>query len=205
MDAVIEHLLLRPGRIARDRAPWRLVALCALGYLLAIAAWSAPGPAPDEQPQPEYGIKAAFLYKFLSYVEWRPGTFEGVASPIVIGVMSADDIADALRTLTAGRKAGDRPIEIRRLQPTESLADVHVLFVGRPDASRMPRIAPAARTKGILLVTDFDGALDRGSAINLLVVQNRVRFEVSLEAAEKSGLKLSSRMLAVALSVRPPT
>jgi len=205
MDAVIEHLLLRPGRIARDRAPWRLVALCALGYLLAIAAWSAPGPAPDEAPQPEYGIKAAFLYKFLSYVEWRPGTFEQVASPIVIGVMSADDIADALRTLTAGRKAGDRPIEIRRLQLTDSLDDVHVLFVGRADASRMARVAPAARTKGILLVTDFEGALDHGSTINLLVVQNRVRFEVSLEAAEKSGLKLSSRMLGVALSVRPPT
>jgi hypothetical protein len=55
----------------------------------------------------------------------------------------------------------------------------------------------------VLLVTDFDGALDHGSVINLVIVENRMRFEVSLEAAERSALKLSSRMLAVALWVRP--
>ena len=203
MDAVIENWVLRPGRIARTRVPWRLVSLGMLGYLLVIAAWSAPGPAADDAPQPEHGIKAAFLYKFLSYVEWRPGTFAQPASPIVIGVIGANDIADSLRGITAGRTAGDRPIEVRRLRAGDALDDVHMLFVGRAEASRVAQIASAARLRGVLLVTDFEGALDEGSAINLLVLQNRVRFEVSLDAAEKAGLKLSSRMLAVASSVRP--
>jgi hypothetical protein len=55
----------------------------------------------------------------------------------------------------------------------------------------------------VLLVSDVDGGLEEGSVINLVVVDNRVRFEVSLEAAERSQLKLSSRMLAVAMWVRP--
>lgn len=85
----------------------------------------------------------------------------------------------------------------------DPLDDVHMLFVGRAESSRLAQIVSAARQRGVLLVTDFEGALDEGSAINLLLLQNRVRFEVSLDAAEKSGLKLSSRLLAVATSVRP--
>jgi hypothetical protein len=203
MDAVIVHWVLRPGRIAWTRMPWRLMSAALLGYLLVIAAWSAPSATSDDAPQPEYGIKAAFLYKFLSYVEWRAGTFAQPTSAIVIGVVGASDIADSLRTITTGRTAGDRPVEVRRLRAGDALDDVHMLFVGRAEASRVAQLAPVARARGMLLVTDFEGGLDEGSAINLLVLQNRVRFEVSLDAAEKSGLKLSSRMLAVASSVRP--
>jgi hypothetical protein len=94
-------------------------------------------------------------------------------------------------------------VEVRRLRASDAPDDVHMLFVGRAESSRVAQLAQVARQRGILLVTDFEGALDEGSAINLLVLQNRVRFEVSLDAADKSGLKLSSRMLGVALSVRP--
>jgi hypothetical protein len=38
--------------------------------------------------------------------------------------------------------------------------------------------------------------------INFLVVKKRVQFEISVEAAEKTGLVLSSRLLAVALRVK---
>jgi len=50
-------------------------------------------------------------------------------------------------------------------------------------------------------VTEVDGALSQGSVINFTLVDRRVRFEISLEAAEKHNLKLSSRLLAVAQQV----
>jgi hypothetical protein len=52
------------------------------------------------------------------------------------------------------------------------------------------------------VITESDDGLDQGSVINLVVVDGRVRFEVALDAAERAGLKLSSRMLAVAHLVR---
>jgi len=54
-------------------------------------------------------------------------------------------------------------------------------------------------------VTESDGALTQGSMINFVLVDRRVRFEVALDSAEKSGLKLSSRLLAVARQVRTGT
>ena len=128
MDALIGHWLLRPRRAARERLRWRAVALCVIGYWLVLVAWSAPGPAPEDAPQPEFGIKAAFLYKFLSYVEWRAGMFRDASAPIVIGVIGANDVAESLRTLKAGRAVGDRPIEVRRLRMASSL------LAGRPNS-----------------------------------------------------------------------
>ena len=201
MDALIG------GRAPRDvcagrRTPWRALVVCLFGYLLGFCAWSAPGDVAEEA-QPAYGVKAAFLYKFLSYIEWRPGTFAEPKSPIVVGVIGADDIADSLRALATDRPVGNRPVDVRRLRGGDALDGVHVLFVGADEAARVARLASRARERGVLLVTDFEGALDEGSAINLVVIERRVRFEVSLDAAEKSGLKLSSRLLGVASSVRP--
>lgn len=181
-----------------------LLALGCVSYLLVLAAWSAPAQLSDEAPpQPEHSIKAAFLYRFLSYVEWRPRTFAQRTSPVVIGVLGADDIAAALQDIVRGRTAAERPIAVRRVTAGDPLDGVHMLFVGRANSARVARLAAAAQRRGMLLVTDYEGALEDGSAINLVVIENRVRFEVSLDATEKAGLKLSSRMLAVALWVRP--
>jgi len=196
--------LARTGR-AGGRALARLLLAGCCAHLLALAAWSAPGaPGSDDPPaRQEEDVKAAFLYKFPAYVEWRPGTFEQPSSPIVIGVTGDDAVAEALRALVAGRKAGERPVQIRQLAPGAFPVGMQLLFVGRAASSHVPRLAPMAASQGVLLVTDYEGALDDGSAINLLVIDHRVRFEVSLDATERAGLRLSSRMLAVALWVRP--
>ena len=190
---------------ARSRARASLLLTGCFAYLLVVAAWSATGtPALEDPPaRQEEEVKAAFLYKFPAYVDWRPGTFARPLSPVVIGVTGDDAIADALRVLVAGRKAGERQIEIRSLPPGALPGGIHLLFVGRAASAYVPRLAPLAARRGVLLVSDYEGALDDGSAINLLVIDQRVRFEVSLDATERAGLKLSSRMLAVALWVRP--
>jgi hypothetical protein len=193
--------------LASARRSWSVqLATCVVGCLLVLVAWSAPSPyGEDSPPLAEQRIKAAFLYKFLSYVEWPPGAIADDATPIVIGVIGADAIADELHGIVAGRTLGRHPIEVRTLGAAQPLpATLRVLFVGQDDAALLARLAPQAQRQAILLVTDFADGLDRGSVINLVVRDNHVRFEVSLDAAQRSGLKVSSRMLAVALAVRPP-
>lgn len=75
-----------------------------------------------------------------------------------------------------------------------------MLFIGRSEQGRLTQLARVA--PAILTVTESDGALAQGSVINFIMVARRVRFEVALDTAEKNGLKLSSRLLAVAHDVR---
>jgi hypothetical protein len=178
----------------------RLIAgACVLGFALVAAHLASAQP---RAPATERGVKAAFLYKFLDYVEWPPGAFTRPDQPIVVGVLGADDLQAELADAVRGRTVGDRPVDVRRVRPGEGLAGLNVLFVGAAEHARIGSIARSAQGRGLLIVSESDDALDAGGTINFVVQDGRVRFEVALAAAERAGIKLSSRLLAVAQNVR---
>jgi hypothetical protein len=163
-------------------------------------------PAGHTQPAPgaplsERSIKAAYLYKFAGYVEW-PDAADSAARTLTIGVLESTEMADELARITAGREINNRPVLIRRLEIGDSLDGLHVLFVGAHDSERLESLLLPALELPILTVTESAGALSDGSVINFTIDHERVRFEVSLPAAVRSRLKLSSRLLAVAQRVQ---
>jgi hypothetical protein len=70
------------------------------------------------------------------------------------------------------------------------------------DTSRPQQVLKSATQQGVLTVTEVENGLLQGSVINFRVVEDRVRFEVSLPAAEKNNVRLSSRLLSVAYQVQ---
>jgi hypothetical protein len=153
------------------------------------------------RPALERRVKAAFLYKFLGYAEFPAGAFADAASPVTIGVLGADDLAGELARIVSGRTVNNRQIVVRVLRESELGAPVHLLFIGGLDAGRVGRMVRAAGS-ALLVVTECDGGLQQGSAINFRIVDERVRFDVALDAAERNGIKLSSRLLTVANRVQ---
>lgn len=174
--------------------PHRLVAL----LLLLWAPWIMAGDAPELETR----VKAAYLYRFAGHVEWPPAAFRDAEAPLTIAVAGADELMGELVKLKGGKPLADRTLDVRAWRGGDSLAGVQILFVGRQDTKAMQRVLDAARSLPVLVVTESEGALTLGSAINFLLVDNRVRFEVSLGQAERSGLKVSSRLLAVAQRVQ---
>ena len=148
----------------------------------------------------EASVKAAFLYKFANYVEWPSAAFAAPTSPLVIGVVGADEIATELDRLVPGRSVNGHPVSVKRVREGEPLRGVHLLFIGR-DQGPLAQILRSAQSQSVLTVTDADRGLEMGSAINFVPAGERIAFEVSLEAAEKSGHRISSRMLSVARRV----
>ncbi len=181
-----------PRTAAPSAWPGRLLALA----LLCVAFGCLAGAR--GVPSLERGVKAAYLYKFLGYVE-----FASVepATPLVVGVLAADDVAAELGRITAGRSVGGRPVVVRTLRDGDAPGDVQMLFVGAA-AKRPVAVLRAAAQNGVLGVTEEDDGLQQGAVINFRLVDERVRFEVSLPAAERSGVKLSSRLLSVAWHIQ---
>ncbi|MFP5408898.1 MAG: YfiR family protein [Gammaproteobacteria bacterium] len=171
--------------------------------VLLLLLWMAAFPtrAAEEGTDLEQSVKAAFLYKFASFVEWPAPVMPQPATPITIAVAGSEKIVAELNQMVVGRTAQGHPITVRRIRAGDSLAGVHILFIGGTESARLGQWAEAAQTHSTLLVTDAESALTRGSMINFVLAERRVRFEISLDTAEKSGLKLSSRLLAVAQHV----
>jgi hypothetical protein len=168
--------------------------------LLALALPLAALAQSDSRPG-EAQIKAAFLYKFGDFVQWPPASFGRADAPFAIGVMGAEDVAAALEQLVASRTVQGRPVVVRRVRPGESLARLHMLFVGQADAPHLAETLAAAKGQALLTVTDSDNAISQGSMINFVAEGQRVRFDIALASAEHGQLKISSRLLAVARRV----
>lgn len=149
----------------------------------------------------ESRVKAAFIYKFVDYVEWPETAFVQPGTPVMIAVIGADAVADELARVAEGRKVNERAVIVKRLRAGEPLTGVHILFVGGGAVAQLAPLLQAARPLSILTVTEAEGVLAQGSVINFIVVDRRVRFEISRDSANKNKLRLSSRLLAVAQHV----
>jgi len=173
-------------RLCGGRRTWLGLVLQACAAL----AWAQDDLGPDE-----LHVKAAFLYKFTSYVDWPEGAFAGADGPFLVGVQGADALYGELGQLVASRKVHERAVLVRRLVPGESTAGLHMLFAGRGSALR------AEPGRPVLVVTEAEGEMPLGSMINFRLVERRVRFDIALDAVETAGLRMSSRLLAVARRV----
>jgi hypothetical protein len=177
--------------------------------ILALVTMLTVAPARAQQPSPavdnlERSVKAAFLYQFARFAEWPAAALGPGDAALVIGILGSEETATELQRIVKGRSIGSRPLAVRRLKEGEPPAGVHLLFIGAMDRARLSAAIKAAQQRPVLVVTESEGALGLGSAINFVLVDGRVRFEVAQGAAERNGLKLSSRMLAVALNVQRP-
>jgi hypothetical protein len=176
-------------------------------FLLLVSilmVWTAASGALAQSPldgASEERVKAAYLYKLPNYVEWPAFSFPGNDSPYVIGIVEADVVANELIKISSGRRINNRSVIVRKLRSDDSPEGVHLLFVGRAERAGIAQLAKSVQSQPILIVTETDGALGQGGMINFVAADDRIRIEVALDLAEKSGLKLSSRLLAIAVNV----
>jgi hypothetical protein len=186
------------ARTRRRVVGWSLA--CAAALFLGGALPTAPAFARSGSNDVlERRVKAAFLYKFLGYADFPSAAFADVGSPVTIGVVGSDEMAAELSRVVAGRQVRGRPIVVRALREGEP-GQVHLLFVAGNDSARAARVLRAAATTAtaLLPVTECELGLQSGSVINFRIIEERVRFDVSLDSAERNNVKLSSRLLTVA-------
>lgn len=144
-------------------------------------------------------VKATFLHRFASYVEW-PEEAQG-AGPFVIGVAHSDEVAAHLDSLLSGITVRGRPATLRIVKSVQDLDGLHILYISPRGLPRTRALRAAAAKLPILLVTDTEQGLEAGGVINFIESNRNVRFEVSLEAADRARLRIDSALLAVAAHV----
>ncbi|MBN1916809.1 MAG: YfiR family protein [Verrucomicrobia bacterium] len=186
------------------RTALMLCPTAAVAGLIALAAvFAMAGRAgASELVAREYQIKAAFLYKAALFVEWPATAVPETPDVFVIGVLGSDPFGTFLDEIAATKKVGDKRIIVRRFETLEAYTPCHILFVAVSEHSRIAGVIERLRDTPVLLVADTKGFAQAGGALGLVIEDNKVRLEVNPAAAERAGLKISSKLLRLARLVK---
>ncbi len=175
----------------------RILPLFVAGALLLASTGVAAQPLTAGEDE----VKAAFLYRFGSFVEWPPEAFPDDAGPFVMAIAGADAVATHLETLTAERTMNGRVVVVRRIERGEDVGQAHVLFIGSDARRALGSLVTAVVGSPVLVVSEIEDGVSQGSMIDLVVESDRVRFDVAPDSAVAQGLKISSRVLSIARRV----
>ena len=172
-----------------------------LGLNLALLLASGSGRAQDSQPS-EYQVKAAFLFNFAKFVEWPPQVFAEPTSPIVIGILGENPFGHELERTISGKTLKTRPFEIKEMRSLIGATNCHILFISTSEQKHFPEIFEGLRGVSVLTVGETERFVETGGMINLVKEDDKIRFQINDGAAKSVGLKISSKLLN--LAIRPP-
>jgi hypothetical protein len=160
--------------------------------------------AQDSSVSAEYLIKAGFIYNFANLVQWPSNAFTQPDSPIVIGILGEDPFGTVLDRVLAGKKVNGRIFVVKRLKSVLDLKECHIVFVSSSEIAHSAEAIHLVKGMPILTIGEIPGFAKRGGIINLVLEDNKVHFEINVEAAKEADLNISSRLLALARIVQEP-
>ena len=155
--------------------------------------------AAQAQTMSEYQLKAAFLVNFGKFIDWPEAEFSSSNVPFVIGVIGADPFGDDLDEAIKGKSIGAHPIVARRISSGGDTSGLELAFIGSSEKTRLAETLRRLNASSAVSVSDIDRFCEAGGIIAFVVDNNRIRFEVNVDAAQKRNLKISSKLLSLAL------
>jgi hypothetical protein len=164
---------------------------------LTVGGSRALAQRPDAAP--EYEIKAAYLLNFTRYVEWPPRAFTAAGATFTICVLGDDPFGRTLDEAVRGREAQGRPIQVARLGSHASLDGCHIAFLSDGAGALLER--ESADGAPVLLVGDGKDFAASGGVIGFVVEEQTVRFQINVDAARARGIRISSRVMTLAVQV----
>jgi hypothetical protein len=147
----------------------------------------------------ESKLKAAFLFNFAKYVEWPSDSFAGPTAPLTIGILGDNPITGDLEAIVHDRTIEERHIVIKPVQSAVEATNCQVLYVGALAKEKVPQCLSDLGSAKVLTVGDTDHFIELGGMINFVKENNKIRFQINETAAKHAGLKISSKLLSLAI------
>ncbi len=180
-----------------------LRALFCRSLLLILSAWVvcnvAIAPSYGQGVNREYKLKAVYLYKFATYIEWPENSFQDANSPFVIGILGPNPVGVDLQKIAKVKKIGSRKIEIHHYKTVDEVRNCHILFMTRAVKGETQRaVLQQLAGQHVLFVGETSDFLASNGVIGFVVFRNRVTIQISKSAYQREGLTIRAALLRIA-------
>lgn len=150
----------------------------------------------------EHHLKAAFTFNFMKFVEWPADRPSDATSSWIIGVTRPGPIVAALEEAVKNRRIKDHALIVKTVTTMEEAQRARLLFFVNPYDDQGSSLLAAVADAGVLTIGESEDFATAGGIINFLPEDDRMRFEINLDAAGRARLKISAHLQTLAKSIR---
>ena len=172
------------------------------GPVLAMCSLLFAAAADAAEPSLASQVKAACIVNFVRFVDWPEDAFRSASDPIVIGILGGDPYQGAMESTATDKEIHGRKLIVKRLQNTDLAKGVHVLIIGNVGREECAATVAKLRASPVLTISDAGDFMKCGGAVRFFESEGKVRFEINPEAAKRSKLRVSSKLLKLAAIYR---
>jgi hypothetical protein len=158
---------------------------------LLFLAWTDALPQGDQESK----LQAAMLFNIIKYIQWPD---ESSSEKFVIGVTGSQEMYETLKATYEGKLKGTRKVTIQKFASLDGIVACSVLFVGREMVSDFDAVKGKLQGKNTLTVTYHDNLGRRGSCVNFVLVDGKIRFELNKNMLDNYNLRAASQLLSIA-------
>lgn len=142
--------------------------------------------------------QSLFIYNFSKYVKWPDSHQSG---DFVIGILGSANMTKSLKSMSVNKKVNGSSIVVKEFSSVAEIRDCHILYVAERESGKMSQIIELTKGQSILIVTDKPGLAKKGSVINFIERDGKIKFELNQQYADSRGLKISGSLVSLAILV----
>ena len=128
-------------------------------------------------------IKAAFVYNFTKYIEWVD---DDTTDSFEIGIIGDSDIIFPLQEIAEMELVNNRKIEVIHFQDIQDINSCNILYISASEADELRDILKKIDGRNILTISDSNGFANEGGAINFVIVEGKLKFEINSNVIRSS-------------------
>ncbi|MGF1635888.1 MAG: YfiR family protein [Cyclobacteriaceae bacterium] len=146
----------------------------------------------------KYNYYQIFMYNFTKYIQWPDESMKG---DFVIGVVGNNEIVATLEKMAESKTVGENKIKIQVLNSSDEASKCQMVFLPVNRSKMFDELKSKVDGKPVLLITEKEGLGSAGSAINFVVIDGKLKFELNRATTEKSNLKVSGDLAKLAVLI----
>ncbi len=143
-------------------------------------------------------FKALFMFNFAKYIQWPN---HSAKSDFVIAVYGDDDITKELSKLAAARKINNKTLVVKSIKSLDEANNAQILFIPTGKSSNLDGILSHFKNKSTLIITDKEGLCAKGSQINYVNIDGKLKFEISKNNIAAHNLNLDPKLLSLGIEI----
>ena len=144
----------------------------------------------------EYKIKAVYIYNIANFVQWQDDTFKSNNANFNIAILGNDDFGESINILK-DKKIATHPITITTIPTLKDVDKFQIIFISKSETDNLHEIKRDINNKTVLLISDIEDYALKGGHIEIKTVVKKLKLIINNNAALKSNIRISSKLLKI--------